>query len=488
MYRMERVLLPHDTKMSKKCDILVLGRVCARDGVYARSSGTVVVNILTQHVIGRKVPWAHPAPFWRPGEQPMLNLRRARQVAQDMAGTTLQPLSQAGGRTPALLGVGPITPPDTPELLYRSSDSGRAVWSTLYDGIEKPSIRFAVITCTPQSNGKMRMALHDAPPPSGPIGRYGELTKNDLVYDHVMLPLFRRVWERYGDDKETAVIIDRRGNIWGASRSGAITQYISRRPPADPGDERFVLPPWIVQLRRVTSVFVDGDGFLNIIGAFLCIICAVCTIGSALAWVLLAVLTLAAALAAYPVTGGFPMAIYYVLSVCISCAELAAFMVWESDLANKYLKPLMAVDVGYHFVRGLTLSAAGLSAIAATPIGAVSGAHDQATAAGRMPALTTFVFPQTADGWAYGIFSGGLSGAFAVIPQILMVAFGYMAYQLWPLLRVELPTAWKVRRVEMNNLKKAAEQRVTSASKAMAVQRIQWVIDQHTNEVHEVQS
>jgi hypothetical protein len=63
-----------------------------------------------------------------------------------------------------------------------------------------------------------------------------------------------------------------------------------------------------------------------------------------------------------------------------------------------------------------------------------------------------------------------------------------MAYQLWPLLRVELPAAWKVRRVEMNNLKKAAEQRVTSASKAVAVQRIQWVIDQHTNEVHEVQS
>ncbi len=63
----------------------------------------------------------------------MLNLRRARQVAQDAAGTTLQPLSQAGGGTSALLAVGPITPPDTPELLYRSSDSGRAVWSTLYD-------------------------------------------------------------------------------------------------------------------------------------------------------------------------------------------------------------------------------------------------------------------------------------------------------------------------------------------------------------------
>jgi len=181
------------------------------------------------------------------------------------------------------------------------------------------------------------------------------------------------------------------------------------------------------------------------------------------------------------------MAIYYVLSVCISCTELAAFMVWESDLANKYLKPLMAIDVGYHFVRGLTLSATGLSAIAATPLGAVNGAHAQAGATGG-PALTTFVFPQTADGWAYGIFSGGLSGAFAVIPQILMVAFGYMAFQLWPLLRVELPTTWKVRRAEMRQLKKAAEQRVSSASQAVAVQRVQWVIDQQTNEIHQVQS
>jgi len=90
-----------------------------------------------------------------------------------------------------------------------------------------------------------------------------------------MLPLFERVWNRYGNDQQIAVIIDRRGNIWGASRHGAITQYISRRPPSDPGDERVVLPPWIVQLRRVTSVFIDGDGFLNVIGAFLCIICGV---------------------------------------------------------------------------------------------------------------------------------------------------------------------------------------------------------------------
>ncbi len=418
-----------------------------------------------------------------------MNLSRARAVAQNAAGTAATPLKEAGDATAAPLAAGPIAPPDAPELLYRSSDAGRAVWSTLYDGIEKPSIRFAVITCTPQANGKMRMALHDAPPPSAPVGRYAELTKNDLVYEHVMLPLFRRVWDRYGDDKETAVIIDRRGNIWGASRSGAITQYISRRPPNDPGDERFVLPPWIVQLRRVTSVFNDGDPFLNNIGAFLCIICAVCTIGSTIAWVLLAVLTLAAALAAYPITGGFPMAIYYVLSVCISCAELAAFMVWESDLANKYLKPLMAVDVGYHFVRGLVLSAAGLSAITATPIGAVSGAHAEATATGTLPALTTLVFPKTADGWAYGIFSGGLSGLFAIVPQILMVAFGYMAYQLWPLLRVELPAAWKVRRAEMQHLKKMASQRVSSVAGATATaQRIQWVIDQHTNEIHEVQS
>ena len=415
----------------------------------------------------------------------MLNLSRAKQVAQN-TGRPAEP--GAGGKGPALA-VGPVNPPDAPELLYRASDAGRAVWSTLYDpnDAEHRAIRFAVITCAPQANGKMRMALHDAPPPSGPKGRYADLTKNELVYEHVMLPLFQRVWDRYGNDQEIAVIIDRRGNIWGASRHGAITQYISRRPPSDPGDERVVLPPWIVQLRRVTSVFVDGDGFLNVVGAFLCIICGICVAGSTIAWVLLAVLTLAAALAAYPVTGGWPMAIYYVLSFCISCTELAAFLVWESDLANKYLKPLMAIDVGYHFVRGLTLSVIGLSAIAATPLGAVSGAHAQAGATG-VPALTTFVFPQTPDGWAYGIFSGGLSGAFAVIPQILMVAFGYMAFQLWPLLRVELPTALKVRRAEMQQLKKAADQRVSSASKAVAVQRVQWVIDQQTNEIHEVQS
>ena len=99
------------------------------------------------------------------------------------------------------------------------------------------------------------------------------------------------------------------------------------------------------------------------------------------------------------------------------------------------------------------------------------------------------VFPKTADGWAYGIFSGGLSGLFAIVPQILMVAFGYMAYQLWPLLRVELPTAWKVRQAEMQHLKKMASQRVSSVAGATATaQRIQWVIDQHTNEIHEVQS
>ena len=240
--------------------------------------------------------------------------------------------------------------------------------------------------------------------------RRGELTKRP-GHEHVMLAV-SRVWERYGDDKGP------QSSSIGAATSrarGAIAQYI-QAAPADPGDERFVLPPGSC-LRRVTSVFVDGDDYLNVIGAFLCIICAVCTIGSTCLGTP-GCANAGGRAGGHPVTGGFPWR-----SITCSRSVFPAPS-WPRSWSGRATWRTISQAAPYR--RRLPLRArpdaqrGGLSRHT-TPIGTVSGARSGDR---QDPGADHLGLPQTADGWAYGIFSGGLSGAFAVIHRS-MVAFGY---------------------------------------------------------------